>query len=231
MTEVLDAFAAGPDHRTLDEIAAHTDLPRSTVFRIIRQLVRLGWLDHDPPGYRLGPRVFGLAARQRDRSQLRAAAGPVLHTLHEHLGAVTHLGVLEGRHIRYLDKVGGPRAGVPSAVGQRTAATRTVLGWAVLAAMPPEHVDALFAVPAPDSDLLDVNRLHARLHRTRAAHGVAVSAPERCPMGIAGAAAPIIGADGGISGAISAAGRGLHPRRLAPLVADAARRIGERLTA
>ncbi|MEC3952406.1 IclR family transcriptional regulator [Nocardia sp. CDC153] len=229
MTEVLDAFATGPDRLTLDDVAAHTALPRSTVFRIIRQLVQLGWLDHDPPGYRLGPRVFGLAARQRDCSDLRAAAGPVLHALHERLGAVTHLGVLEGRQIRYLDKVGGPGAGVPSAVGRRTSAARTVLGWAVLAAMPPEHVDALFAEPDPDSTPLDVNRLHARLHRTRSAHGVAVSAAERCPMGIASAAAPIFAPDGTITGAISAAGRGLQPRHIAPLISAAARRIGERL--
>ncbi|MGW5106050.1 IclR family transcriptional regulator [Nocardia sp. NPDC004123] len=225
MTEVLDAFAAGPDRLSLPEVAAITGLPRTTVFRIMQQLVGMGWLEQDYPGFRLGRRAFGLAARQQDWSGLRAAANPRLVSLYEGVGAVAHLGVLEGNQVRYLDKIGGPTTGVPSAIGLRVPAERTVLGWAMMAAMPPEHVDVLFAggSSTEDSDSSDLLHLHTQLSRIRMRHGLAVSNVERCPMGIASVAAPILSPDGDVVGAISAAGVGLRLDAVGPMVLAAAR--------
>src|SRR5690554_4781096 len=46
LTWILDAFVDGPEVMLLEEIAAETDLPRSTAFRLITQLVDLDWLEH-----------------------------------------------------------------------------------------------------------------------------------------------------------------------------------------
>ncbi|MVU82862.1 helix-turn-helix domain-containing protein [Nocardia sp. ET3-3] len=226
MTQVLDVFGAETAPVGLDAVAAATGLPRTTAYRIIRELVRLEWLEPDCGGHRLGRRAFDLTARQPECAELRAAAGPGLLALHRSTGVGAHLGVLEGRRIRYLDKVGTTSA-VPPLSGVRIAADRTAPGWAVLATMGPERVDALFTTRRPDH----LRQLHSRLHRTRTRHGLAVSEADRCPMRIVSIAAPVLHPDGAVLGAISATGPGLRVDRLGPLVLAAARRTTEALRA
>lgn len=226
MTDVLDVFSAESEPVALDAVAAATGLPRTTAYRIIRELVRLEWLEPDRGGHRLGRRAFDLTARQRECGELRSAAGPGLHALHRNAGVTTHLGVLEGRRIRYLDKIGTGPAVPPPLAGSRIAADRSALGWAVLATMGPERVDALFGTR---SDPTRLRQLHTRLHRTRSRQGLAISEPDRCPMRIAAVAAPVRHPDGTVLGAISALGRGIPIDRLAPMVLATARRTTEAL--
>uniref|UniRef100_UPI003D7BA18C helix-turn-helix domain-containing protein n=1 Tax=Nocardia farcinica TaxID=37329 RepID=UPI003D7BA18C len=54
MTVILDAFDAETPTVTLLGLTERTGLPRSTVYRILDQMVRLRWLAHTPGGYRLG---------------------------------------------------------------------------------------------------------------------------------------------------------------------------------
>lgn len=105
-TQILDVFTSGPDRMFLEEITAATGLPRSTVFRLLTQLVDLHWVEHDSRGYGPGLRMQTMA-RPRDYSQLRAAAAGMLNDLQIGTGGVAHLTVLEGSSVYFLDRIGG----------------------------------------------------------------------------------------------------------------------------
>lgn len=113
MTLILDAFDGRAARLTLEEVACRTQLPRSTVHRILDQLVKLDWVDHASFGYCLGRRALGLGGGDGGHSQIREAAAPLLHELHLQTGMVVHLSVLDGRESVYLDKVGGRFAAAP----------------------------------------------------------------------------------------------------------------------
>ena len=150
MTLILDAFDGRAARLTLEEVACRTQLPRSTVHRILDQLVKLDWVDHASFGYCLGRRALGLGGGDGGHSQIREAAAPLLHELHLQTGMVVHLSVLDGRESVYLDKVGGRfAAALPSRVGGRVLAHSTAGGKAMLAWIDPERVDALFGSSLP----------------------------------------------------------------------------------
>jgi len=226
MTLILDAFAGRSARLTLEDVARHTGLPRSTAHRILDQLVKQRWLDHNAHGYGLGRRALGLGGGDGGQSRIREVAAPLLHELQITTGLVAHLAVLDGAEIYYLDKVGGRLASsVPSRVGGRAPAHSTALGKAILAWLEPERVDALFGpglCRLTNRTIGDLNTLHQELHRIRRRRGLAFERGESHP-GIACVAAAIRGEEGPVAG-ISLVGDIRTPlENVAPLVAAAAR--------
>ena len=232
VTMVMDVFGPHRPCARLEDVADHTGLPRSTAFRILRQLVSLGWLEHGPDGFRLGRRLQELHGCTVDYTDIRAAASTVLNDLNLKTGAVCHLGVLEGSFVHYLDKVGGAATySVPSRVGARLGADETVTGLALLAQMPPEDVDLRYATDQRRTtrDGMTIEQLHRRLDRVRRRRGLAFSDAERCGMGISSMAAPVLGSHGVVAAISVAARRPMQVEGLGPLVAAAARTTSARL--
>jgi DNA-binding IclR family transcriptional regulator len=229
VTQILDVFFASDRRLLLDDVAAATGLPRSTTFRMLCQLVDLHWLEHTERGYRLGLRARGM--RGSDADELRCVAAPILNDLHARTGAVAHLAVLEGRVVRYLDKMGGAASEtIPSRVGARLAPDRTVSGKALLAMLPPEEVETVLSLdPTRPRTHDQLSRLHAELDQIRLRQGLAIDAAEHCGMGITAVAAPVFGARG-VLGTVSLSCRNGTPARvLAPMVVMAARRASRTL--
>lgn len=233
MTLILDAFDGRATHLSLEETARRARLPRSTVHRILEQLVKLDWVAHAPIGYRLGRRALGLDGGAGDHSQMRAAAAPLLHELHLKTGLVVHLSVLDDGESVYLDKIGGRFAtALPSRVGGRALAHSTAGGKAMLACIAPERVDALFGATLPrctESTITDIAVLHQELSRIRQRRGLAFECGESTP-GVACVASAIRGHEGPI-GSISLCGdmRTAQLERVAPLVLDATREVSRAL--
>ena len=233
MTLILDAFDGRNSRLTLEEVARHTHLPRSTAHRILDQLVKLAWLEHTPSGYALGRRSLTLGGGDdHGHGELRAAAAPWLHDLGMRTGLVVHLAVLDDASVRYLDKVGGRfAASVPSRVGGVMPAHGTALGLAMLAWKEPEEVDALMASEfsaRSDAPYAAVERLHSELHQVRRRGGLAFERGSWVPD-IACVAAPVWGPEGPVA-AISFVGDLSTPlERVAPLVVKACREISSEL--
>jgi len=233
LTRILESFDSGTARLTLEEVTIRSGLPRSTVHRILDQLVRLEWVDHAPFGYCLGSRALGLGG-DVNRDRIRESAAPFLHELAMQTGAVVHLEVLDGASTYCLDKIGGPRAGsVPTRVGGRVHAHATAGGKAMLATLDPEHVDAL-CPPRPVAltphTITDRVVLHQELNRIRKRRGVAFERDE-ANLGVVAVGAPLRGANIPLA-SVSLAGdaRAVHVDWIAPLVADVARRISHALT-
>lgn len=185
-TSIIDVFDDTTTGLSLDQVASRADLPRSTTHRILDHLVRLQWLRHSDLGYGLGARAMSWGAGDASDLRMREAAGPVLHDLYVRTGAVAHLGVLVGGpgayDVVHVDKLGGASAHrVPTGVGTRVSAHRLALGIAVLATLPPEHVQAV------DVDLHRVRRTGGLVRHDEYAPGltsVAAAVDRRCALGI-----------------------------------------------
>lgn len=233
MTLILDAFTDRGARLRLDQIAAHTGLPRSTSHRIAEQLVRLGWLMQTADGYALGQRAVQLGGGVSDHGELRAAAAPALSELQARSGKTAHLGILDFGEVVVLDKIGGGDAfRVPSQVGGRLACHATALGKAMLAWLPPEEVDTLLGRglrPYTRNTITDVRILHQELRRIRGRHGLSYTCDEY--VGGVSCAGVAVRCPDGTQAAISIcdASSGSQLEWLAPLVLDAARRISQRL--
>lgn len=228
MTLIMEAFEAPQACLTLEETTSRTGLPRSTVHRILDQLVRLSWLDRRGRDYTLGERALTLGRLNAGENALRASASPILQMLAARTDMVAHLVVLDGADVYYLDKVGQARAlNVPSRVGGRMPAHCTAAGKSILAGLPPEQVDALFSegVPARTTrSISELRVLHQELSRIRSRNRLAFERGECTPQ-VSCVGAAVRGPDGPL-GAISIAGDMQAPlERLAPLVLNAVKAV------
>ncbi|MEU1982262.1 IclR family transcriptional regulator [Nocardia sp. NPDC019395] len=231
MTRILDAFDGQQARISLEEIAYRAQLPRSTVYRILHQLVRSEWVEHTAFGYALGRRAAGLGGGEHAR--IRAAAAPLLHELHLRTDLVVHLTVLDGGDSLYLDKIGGSFATrLPSRVGGRAPAYSTAGGKAVLAWLEPEMIDGLYGRPlrrCTDRTIAEPADLHRELNRIRLRCGLAFERGESV-NGVACAGAAVRGPEGPVA-AVSLCGDARTTRldTVAPLVAGAVREISRTL--
>lgn len=235
MTVILDAFGGFSSRVPLEELARRTRLPRSTVHRILDSLLRLGWVEHSPGGYHLGPRLHRLGSGEGHHGEIRAAAAPVLNELHHRTGMVVYLGVLEGTDTLCLDRIGvRPDSPTNARVGGRVPAHATAAGKTILASLVPEQVDLVYGSEplrrCTDRTIADLPALHRDLGRTRARRGVAFARAESSSTS-ACVGAPVR-VDGGTLAAVSLCGTLADTARLercAPLVLDAGRAVAAAL--
>ncbi|MBF6353334.1 IclR family transcriptional regulator [Nocardia higoensis] len=237
MTVILDAFDAGTPTVTLLGLTERTGLPRSTVYRILDQMVRLRWLAHAPGGYRLGLRAFEIGALAADHNEIRDAVSPLLQDLCQRISMAGHLAVLDGREVFFLDKAGGRQAAaIPTRLGGRLPAHTTALGKALLATLEPGIVDASLRERLPQltaRTIVDRGELHRELHRVRRQGGVAVDIEESVE-GLSCVAVPLRGRGAAVA-ALSLSGHvggdrpALDTAKLARMLAETAQEAGRAL--
>lgn len=218
----------------LDEVAVRTGLPRSTVHRILDQLLVTGWIQRRPDGYSLSSGASSARHPLAEHPRLRAVSAPVLNRLHLDTGLVVHLGVLVGAEVLILDRIAGRSpTGLPTRVGGRVPAHATALGKAMLAQVQAEELDSLYVVginKRTPRTIADLRTLHQELARIRARRGLAFENQEFV-LG-ASALGAAVQDDEGVFGAISIGGTLPleNLERLGPLLLRAAAHITQRLS-
>ena len=150
---ILDAVARRPHGIGLSQISAEVGLHSSTAFHLIQTLVSLGFLAQLPESrrYRIGPRLFTLAAGALDETMLLALATPILEHLSAETGYASHLAVRSKQEIVVIARTAATGllqlAGHP---GATRPAHATAIGKMLLAAMPPDELDRLLkTLPLP----------------------------------------------------------------------------------
>lgn len=118
------------------ELAMAAALPKSTVHRVLAELIQEELVAHRGSRYQLGAGWYAmhLSCSSSEWGGLLDSARRPLEEAFEASGASVHLAVLEGSQVLYLEKLtarGGTR--VPTRVGSRMPATCTALGKALLA--------------------------------------------------------------------------------------------------
>lgn len=136
-------------------ISRDLDLPRSSVYQLLRVLMDEGFVIHYPEYRTYGPSTLmgDLGAAPHRAAQLTRLGLPLLERLvpRSPLPVVAHLAVLSGADVMYLARVQGFRAPTTvTSIGVRLPAHLTATGRAMLAALPANQVRALY----PDSSAL-----------------------------------------------------------------------------
>ena len=95
----------GEDAKSLDQLATHLDVHKSTVLRLLRTLESERFVRHGP-GHRyvLGSRLFELANRALEQRDVRTVARPHLGRLNASTGQTIHLATYESGDAVYIDK-------------------------------------------------------------------------------------------------------------------------------
>lgn len=189
---------------SLGDLAAGLGLTRSTAHRLASSLVERGYLAFTPrAGYRLGAKLLQLGHLAQAQANIVQVARPYLEELALETQDTVHLGVLDHRHVLYLDKMPGKRRiTISSRIGDRQPLTSTGLGKALMLDQPVADWIAQLDADVQEGGLhSDRDQWLTRMHGYVAA-GRAFDLEEnedrvRC------VAAPVRDATGRIAGALS----------------------------
>ena len=144
---VLRFLAAQPDPVPLDRLASALDLPRSTAYHLVNAMIEQGFVTHiaEERRYCLGVAAFEVGIGYARQAPLQRIAHRPLAALVDDIGHSAHLAVPHGRDVLYVLEERAPgRAPLVTDVGVRLPAHLTASGRAIMAAMPPSQVRALY---------------------------------------------------------------------------------------
>jgi DNA-binding IclR family transcriptional regulator len=232
---ILDAVRAG--EHTFTGVRRATGLTPSTTHRLLGALEEHGMLMFvGGYGYRLGPRLLGLAASARRDMPLRERAHPVLEALAASTGEGAQLYVRSGDRRICLDSVeSGSELRTIVDIGAELPIDAGSAGKVFLAWGLPTETDRLIAGAEPVTDRTPVGDRLAQQVATARRLGYATSAGERQP-GVGSVSAPVLDPVGGLVAVVSVSGPEtrlgrISAKRYAPAVVQAAREIERALGA
>ncbi|HEU5028070.1 MAG TPA: IclR family transcriptional regulator [Spirillospora sp.] len=191
---------------TVTEVARRLGVANSTAHRLLAMLVYRDFAVREADRtYRVGP-VLELAAHsQSAAARLRAAALPHLHRLAELLDESANLTVRTGDTVRFIASVESRQAlRVGSREGMVFPAHRTTAGLLLLAELPPDRLEALYAADRYDErpgDRPDLDALRADLARVRR-NGFALN-QGRSERGVVAVGVPVHAPDGEVVAGLS----------------------------
>jgi DNA-binding IclR family transcriptional regulator len=199
---------------SLPELAVATGLPKSSVHRLARELVREGVLVQRANRYAVAPLVFEFGASSPHLKQLREAALPIMEDIYEFTHSVVHLvilieeaGMAQGL---ILDKILGRKSpSTGSQVGLRIPLHSTASGKVLLAFSAPHVLDMICASPligCGPNPVLSGDALRMEVERIRR-NRIAIDDVEGS-KGIRCVAAPIFAPGEGLCGALSITTKG-----------------------
>jgi len=223
--------------KSISELANETGLTRSNVHRVLQTLAHAGYLTQHPETglYEGNTHLFELGVQQISRLDVRRIAPPYMRTLVEQTGETTHLSILQGIDVVYIDEVPGPQpVRTHTVVGDRAPAYAVATGKALLSQRPFSYVEAY----------ADALRPHTRA--TRHSLGPLARELEKCARqgyavnrgewreSVAGVASPVFGRDGSAIAAIGISAptdrlTTATAARVGPIVREAALAISARL--
>ncbi|MCL4799301.1 MAG: IclR family transcriptional regulator [Burkholderiales bacterium] len=145
---ILEEIARSRDGVGLAELSKRVRLHASTSFHLVRTMMQLGYVDRlaDSKRYRIGRRLFTLAAGALDEIELVGLATPVLERLTRETGEYSHFAIRSGEDVVVVAKtVGSGMFQLVDRVGSVRPAHATALGKVLLAALAPRELERFLA--------------------------------------------------------------------------------------
>ena len=147
----------------MTEASKYLGVASSTAHRLLAMLQYRGFIRQDPASkvYLPGPALTGVAFAVLARLDIPTTAAPILRRLSEELRETVHVGVLDGRSVRFVAALESPAAvRVASRLGRVMPAHCTSTGKAMLATLSLTELHSLY----PDERLEQVTPLsiHSR---------------------------------------------------------------------
>ncbi|BCP51473.1 IclR family transcriptional regulator [Kaistia sp. 32K] len=134
--DIIECVAGQNGALTVDQITEATDLPKSTVFRVLATLTARQFVDRDPrtQTYRLGTLALVVGARALGDLDIRRVARRHIEQLMAESGETVHLAVLSQASALCIDKIDSTRSvRMSSFVGFRDPLHCSGVGKALLA--------------------------------------------------------------------------------------------------
>jgi DNA-binding IclR family transcriptional regulator len=162
----------GQGRVSVTQAADHLGVAPSTAHRLLNALCYRDFAVQDRDRqYRAGPQLSETLSSDLSVAALRRLIRPAIQQLHDRTGETTHLVVLSGGDVRFIDGVEAEQAlRIGLRTGIRLPAYCTSGGKALLAALPPGEVDRLYrrGLPSwPNASVRDLAALHRQLATVR----------------------------------------------------------------
>ena len=209
--KVLDALLEARAPLSLEQICAHTGLPKSTAFRIIVNLLQGQYLIETEQGYWLGLKMLLFGALVEEKLDLMQQARPFLIQLRDQVNETVHLAVLDGDlRAVYLEKLSTQHAIglMMSRIGITAPMHCTALGKAMAAFRPEDEICHWIRThglkPFTDATITDEDAFLQELQEIRS-RGYAVDNGE-FEVSVHCVAAPIRDRTGTVIAAVSISG-------------------------
>lgn len=138
--QVLQLVCEASEPPSLNQLVRDAALPKTTVFRYLRTLATLGFVEHDADAdrYRPGIGLWRLSHASSPYETLRQACKPHMKRLRQRFNETINLGVLSGGEVFYLDVLESEQSlRMQSSVGATDPLHCTSLGKVFLAFRPP----------------------------------------------------------------------------------------------
>lgn len=194
----------------ISALAQRLGVAKSTAHRLVVTMVSEGLLEQNKENerYRLGIELFRLGTLVRHRMDLSSEARQYLFELREKTGETILLGIPADTEIMYIYNLESPKAlRMRSDIGLRRPAHCTAVGKAIFAFSSPASQERLFSRPliqrTPHA-ITDPQILSASFQEVRERRYAIED--EESELGIRCVAAPVLGADGNVVGAVGIAG-------------------------
>lgn len=202
---IADSDAGGA---TFSEIVRSTSVPKSTAHRLLNELAGIGAVSYDSSSriYSGGLLLARLGGHVTASYDIRGTVRPHLKKLHEETGHTATLGIRNGDHGVYIDKIENKDFGIRlhSEIGKAFPLHCTGIGKALLAQLSP----GMLATALPKrleeftrDTITSKKQLRANLAEIRE-RGYALDDGE-ITRGFLCIAAPVFGPDGAAAGALS----------------------------
>jgi IclR family acetate operon transcriptional repressor len=141
--DILEIVSRGAPAVSLPDIVELSGLPKSSTFRYLTTLEHRRFVERTADGmYRLGSAMA--RSRVNDLGEMVVRMHSVLEALRDEFGETANFGILDGKHVSYLDIVESRRSvRLVAHAGTRDELHCTALGKAIIATWSDEQVKAL----------------------------------------------------------------------------------------
>lgn len=145
---ILEQVAGRRDGINLAELSKAVGLHNSTAFHLLKTMVQLGYVSQmrESKRYRIGSRLFTLAAGALEENSLLEIATPVLEKLTRETGEAAHFAIRSGSEVVVIARTtGSGMLQLAVRAGAARPAHATALGKVLLAALPPQDLAQFLA--------------------------------------------------------------------------------------
>jgi len=155
--------------KSLTEIAAHLDAPKSSLLPMLRSMVTRGYLHYNPITYQyfLGYKLYEIGTKYVSETNIGDALYQVMQEIAGECGVTVTLGELVAGDILFLQKVDlFEKLRLYRAVGRRIPAYATALGKVLLSEKSPAEIAKFYPdglVPLTSKTITDLNILYEQL--------------------------------------------------------------------
>ena len=143
--DIIEVLAQAEGCIGISELARRTTISKTTIHRILATLKDRGYAEQNRLGdYTIGAKMFETLSYHINSLDLQTESQPYLAELRKELDLTTHLGILDGPYVVYIEKISMfPGTRLYTQVGYRSPAYCSSMGKCLLSALSGEKLEEI----------------------------------------------------------------------------------------